>query len=352
MDQRPDIAGMTLSELKETAAALGEKPYRGGQIFKWVYQGAQAFEDMTNLPKGFLEILQNHCRFTVLREHARVPSKDGTTIKYLFLLPDDHIIECVVMEYHHGNALCLSTQVGCRMGCGFCASQAEGFVRNLTPGEMTAQVLAAQRDLHSRGRKGLSNLVLMGSGEPLDNYDNTLKFLRLIHDPEGFNLGYRHITVSTCGLVKGMRSLAREGLPVNLAVSLHSVRDTVRRQLMPSAAANSVGDIVDAARAYAQETGRRVTFEYALIQGVNDSPEDARMLASLLKGFPSHVNLIPLNEGPHTPLKRSGEEAARRFLEVLTAHKVQATRRRTLGLDIGGACGQLKASRIQQKLRH
>ena len=350
MDQRPDIAGMTMMELKEMATALGEKPYRGSQIFKWVYRGAQAFEEMTVLPKAFLETLKDSCRFTVLRESAKVPSKDGTTIKYLFLLPDDHIIESVVMEYHHGNALCLSTQVGCRMGCGFCASQTGGFIRNLTAGEMTAQVLAAQRDLLSRGRKGLSNLVLMGSGEPLDNYDNTLKFLRLIHDPEGFNLGYRHITVSTCGLANGIRALAQEGMPVNLAVSLHSVRDEVRRQLIPSAAANPLRDILDAAREYAQETGRRVTFEYALIKGINDSMDDARALASHLKGFPSHVNLIPLNEGPHTPLKRSGEETVRRFLEVLTSLKVQVTRRRELGLDIGGACGQLKASHIKQNM--
>ena len=348
MEDRIDLLSMTPEEIGEAVAGLGEKPFRAKQIFKWLYRGATDFTEMTDLPKGLIRKLGEKHTICRLREEAKKISSDGHTIKYLFLLPDDHIIECVEMEYHHGITLCLSTQVGCRMRCSFCTSTTGGLLRHLTPGEMCAQVLAVNRALAQRGKPELHGLVLMGSGEPLDNYDNTLKFLRLIHEPDGLNMGYRNITLSTSGLVPRMRDLAEEGIPINLAVSLHASNDRIRREIMPVASAYSIADLMDASRTYFEKTGRRVTFEYALIRGKNDGIDHARELAALLRDFPSHVNVIPLNEVPHAGYKRSSEEQIRLFMEELKRCGVNVTRRRELGLDIEGACGQLKASHLKR----
>ena len=343
-DAKSDILDLSFEELKAEMTSLGEKSFRADQIAKWLYKGAASFEEMTDLSKSLIQKLDRHYTIGTLRQLKRLVSSDNQTIKYLYLLSDDNIIECVVMKYYHGVTLCLSTQVGCAMGCSFCASTRGGRIRNLTAGEMTAQVLSVDRDLSGLGREQIGGLVLMGCGEPLDNYANTLKFIRQIHDPKGSHMGYRNITLSTCGLVPGMRALAEEGLSINLAVSLHAPNDAIRRKIMKIAHAYSIKEVVDAGRYYFEKTGRRVTFEYILIKGVNDRPEHARELSALLKGFPCHINLIPLNENGHSRQKRSSEESIRRFESELESAGKNVTRRREMGLDIQGACGQLKAA--------
>ncbi len=349
-DHKIDILDRSLEELKSDMTSIGEKPFRGEQITQWLAKGVNSFSKMTNLSKALIEKLEERYTIGTLHQLKRLISSDKHTIKYLFLLHDNNIIECVVMKYNHGNTICLSTQVGCAMGCSFCASATGGLVRNLTAGEMMAQVLAVNKDLAELGwgeanppsGSYISGIVLMGSGEPLDNYDNTLRFLRQIHEPKGFNLGYRNITLSTCGLVPKIHALADEGLSINLAISLHAANDETRRKIMKIANVYSINDIVSASREYFEKTGRRVTFEFALIKGINDSPSQAQELAVLLKGFPCHVNLIPLNETSHSSQKRSNEEAIKLFTSVLKSAGINVTRRREMGLDIQGACGQLK----------
>lgn len=246
------------------------------------------------------------------------------------------------MKYHYGYTMCLSTQVGCRMGCRFCESTKQGLIRNLEPGEMIAQILEANKDLDSPNERSIRNIVLMGSGEPLDNYDNTIKFLKLLHEPEGWNMSYRNMTLSTCGLVPAIRKLAGENIPLTLSISLHAPNDDIRKQLMPVASAYRVSEIIGAAKEYFEKTGRRVTFEYSLVRGINDSSENAAELAVKLKGFPCHVNVIPVNEIKDADFTRSQEEQIRKFIDVLKAKGIQVTRRRELGQDIQGACGQLK----------
>ncbi len=344
MSEKPFLTGMTLEEMKKAMSDLGEQPYRAKQVFQWIYRGVTDFFEMSDLPKRLIDKLEARYSLNVVSEALKKASKDGDTTKYLFLLPDDHIIESVAMVYHHGNALCLSTQVGCRMGCSFCASQVGGLVRNLTIGEMMGQVLAVNRDFIASSKQAIGSIVLMGSGEPLDNYDNTVGFLRLMHAPEGLNMGYRNMTLSTCGLVGKIEALALEGLPVNLAISLHAPNDEIRKQIMPTAAANSVSAVIQGAKFYFEKTGRRVTFEYALIRDINDKLAHARELADILRGFQHHVNIIPMNEGKHASFQRSTEASIHQFCKELTRLGVNVTRRRALGQDIEGACGQLKAS--------
>ena len=334
----PDIRSMTQEEIAAAFTADGLPRYRAGQVYAWLAKGADSFDDMTNLPLDLRRRLAERyaiCRVTVARK--LVSRLDGT-VKYLFGLQDGHCVEGVVMHYHHGHTLCLSTQVGCRMGCAFCATGAAGFVRNLTAGEMIGQITAAQQDLGLR----LANLVLMGMGEPLDNYQNTLRFLRLVTSPDHLNIGARHISLSTCGLVDGIRRLQGEGIPLTLSVSLHAPDDAIRSRIMPVNKKWNVDALLAACRDYLAADGRRISFEYILIDGVNDSLACADRLADRLRGMLCHVNLIPANPVPGKTHAATGRKTAEAFERRLTERGINATIRRTLGSDINASCGQLR----------
>ena len=340
-----ELTGMTLDELSAWVRDAGMPAFRGKQIFYWIHQGMD-FPEMTNLPLSLREQLS---RIAVaqpvsIRLH-RVSQLDGT-VKFLYRLRDDQCVEGVLMRYKYGISLCISTQVGCRMGCRFCASTLEGRIRDLTAGEMLGEILVANRFLAPEGQR-VSHVVLMGSGEPLDNYDQVVRFLQLLREPEGLRLSLRNVSLSTCGLVPEMKRLADEGLPVTLCVSLHAPNDTIRRQTMPIAQRYSIAEILNACEYYVQKTGRRVIFEYALVNGVNSEESHARELASLLRGLQCHVNLIPLNEVRERDLKGVTENTVQRFLRVLEEKHISATRRREMGDDIEGACGQLRRKVIE-----
>ena len=337
--------GMYPEELKAALAEMGEKPFRAGQIFSWLHKGAR-FSEMTNLSLALREKLaaQGIDQPVEIRER-RVSQLDGTK-KFLYALPDGNCVEGVLMRYHYGATLCVSTQVGCKMGCRFCASTLDGCVRNLTAAEILGQVQCANREL---GDERVHNIVLMGSGEPMDNYDEVVRFLRLVSHPDGLNIGLRHISVSTCGLVPSMRRFAEEGLPVTLSMSLHAPNDTIRRQIMPVAHRYTLEETLDACRYYIEKTGRRVVFEYALIDGVNASAENAEELADRLRGMQCHVNLIPLNTVKERNLFGVTEAQVRAFLAVLERRHISATRRREMGDDIEGACGQLRKKIIREE---
>ena len=333
------LADMNCAELTAWCREQGLPAFRGKQIFRWIHQGAD-FDGMTNLSIALREQLTRTTvaqPVTIIEERR---SKIDDTTKFLFGLKDGNCVEGVLMHYHHGDTLCISTQVGCRMGCTFCASTLDGCVRNLTPGEMLGEVLCANRFLGERGR--VHNIVLMGSGEPLDNYDNVMKFLRLLREPEGVQISLRNVSLSTCGIVPKMYQLAQEDLPVTLCVSLHAPNDEIRRQTMPIAKAYPMEDVLEACRNYIAQTGRRVIFEYALVGGVNCEEKHAVELASRLRGMQCHVNLIPLNVVEERDLKGVTEATVRRFLETLERLHISATRRREMGDDIEGACGQLR----------
>ncbi len=344
MTEKPDLLNFLPEEIKELIKDMGYEGFRAEQIVKWLHRGIKDFNKMTDLPKPFRQKLQERFNIGSLEILEKRCSESRSAIKYLFLLAEHNIIECVVMRYRYGNTLCLSTQVGCRMGCKFCASTMDGLVRNLSAGEMLEQVLKVDTDLKEGGENALGNLVLMGSGEPLDNYGNTVKFLKMVHYPLGKNISYRNITISTCGLVPKIIQLSEEGLPVTLSVSLHAPNDRLRRMIMPVASAYSLADIIQASKYYFKKTGRRVTFEYSLIRDFNDGEEHAMELADRLKGFPCHVNIIPINEVDGLIYKRSSEASIKKFIEMLEYRGINVTRRRELGLDIEGACGQLKRS--------
>ena len=333
-------------ELKAALAQMGEKPFRAGQLFSWLHKGAR-FDEMTNLPLSLREKLKavGVDQPVEIRE-KRVSQLDGTR-KFLYALRDGNCVEGVLMRYHYGCTLCLSTQVGCRMGCRFCASTLDGCVRNLTAAEMLGQVQCANRTLS--GEERVHNIVLMGSGEPLDNYEQVVRFLRLVSHPEGLNIGLRHISMSTCGLVDQMKRFAQEGLPVTLSLSLHAPNDTIRRQLMPIANRYTIDETLDACRNYIEKTGRRVVFEYALVDGVNASPACAEELSSRLRGMQCHVNLIPLNTVKERNLFGVTEAQVRAFLETLEKRHISATRRREMGDDIEGACGQLRKKVMEEQ---
>ncbi len=325
-------------ELAAYLQGLNQPAFRGRQVFGWLHKGV-AFGDMSNLPQALRAQLAEVAVDLPVSIQERHVSKIDGTVKYLFSLQDGHCVEGVLMRYKHGITLCLSTQVGCRMGCAFCASTLDGLVRGLTAAEMLGQVILANKEL---GDERVNNIVLMGSGEPLDNYDEVVRFLRLVSHEQGLNIGLRHISLSTCGLVDQLERFAREGLPITLSVSLHAPNDAIRQQIMPIARRWSIAQLLDGCRSYIQHTGRRVVFEYALIEGVNSSPAHARELARLLRGMQCHVNLIPLNRVEERPLRGVTPQQAAQFLRTLEELHISATLRREMGDDIAGACGQLR----------
>lgn len=330
-------------ELASWLKERGQPAFRAKQLFAWLHKGA-AFDDMSNMPLALRDTLKQEAverPASILEKHTS--AIDGT-VKYLFELTDGHCVEGVLMRYRHGNTLCLSTQVGCRMGCSFCASTLGGLLRQLTAAEMLYMVLLANGELQD---ERVGNIVLMGSGEPLDNYDEVVRFLRLVSHPEGLNIGLRHISLSTCGLVTELERFAKEGLPVTLSVSLHAPNDTIRKQLMPIANAWSIDRLLEACRLYIRETGRRVVFEYALVDGVNNQPQHAEELSRRLRGMQCHVNLIPLNHVPERNLKGVTRRQAEAFLKQLSDRGMSATLRREMGDDIAGACGQLRSQYLK-----
>ena len=331
-----NIRDFELSELEEEMINLGEKKFRAKQIFAWLYRGVNSFDEMTDLSKDLIEKLKANYILECIFLDDFQTSKDGT-VKYLFRLVDGHKVESVLMKYKFGYSVCISNQIGCKMGCTFCASAKIGFVRNLTPGEIVGQVLKIQE--HS-GEK-VSNIVFMGIGEPFDNYDNVLKAIRLFNDPKALNIGARHMSVSTCGLVDGINKFADEKIQCNLCISLHSSRDEVRTEMMPINKRYSIAEVLDACREYIKKTNRRITFEYALVNGVNDNREDAIHLARLLHGILCHVNLIPVNKIKDGKYEKSSVEKMMKFRDTLNEKGIVATIRRELGSDISAACGQL-----------
>ena len=333
-----DIKSMTLAELTEELSSLGEPKFRAGQIYTWLHRGARSFDEMTNLSKALREKLAAQYELTCPSVARRLQSAKDGTIKYLWRLADGNCVESVLMRYHHGNTVCISCEVGCPMGCAFCASTRGGLVRRLRPSEMLDQVLFTQLD------SGLpvSNIVLMGIGEPLDNYDTVLRFLQLVNSPEGMNIGMRHISLSTCGLVDKIDLLSQADLQLTLSVSLHAPTDEIRSGIMPINRRYNVETLLAACKRYFERTGRRISFEYAMIRGLNDTPEMADILIKKLRGIAAHVNLIPLNEVAESPLKPSYPDVVRAFQQRLEAHGIPATVRRTLGGDINASCGQLR----------
>ena len=333
-----DIKSMTREELGAAFAAMGQPRFRAGQVFAWLHRGVRSFDEMTNLPKALREQLAGQYELTAPAvARKQVSAKDGT-IKYLWRLGDGHCVESVLMRYHHGNTVCISSEVGCAMGCAFCASTKGGLVRRLRPSEMLDQVLFTGLDSGAP----VSNIVLMGIGEPLDNYDNVRRFLALVNDPEGMNIGMRHISLSTCGLVPGIDRLAEEDLQLTLSVSLHAPDDALRSSLMPVNRRYPIDELLAACKRYFEKTGRRISFEYAMIDGRNDTQEMAQMLIRRLRGLPAHVNLIPLNRIEESPLQPSTRQAVAAFQKALDDAGITATVRRTLGSDIDASCGQLR----------
>ena len=339
---KTQLLSFTPDELAAFFKENGQPAFRAKQVFSWLHQGVP-FEDMSNLPKALRKTLSETCIDNPIAVLETIESKLDGTIKLLYRLPDNNIIEGVLMRYKYGNTLCVSTQVGCRMGCKFCASTLDGCARNLTPGEILGQVVAANGVLAAQGNgQKVGNIVLMGSGEPLDNYDNVIKFLRILRMEGGLCIGMRSVSLSTCGLVENMRRLAEEDLPVTLSLSLHAPNDEIRRTMMPVANKYKMDQVLDACRYYIEKTGRRVIFEYALVHGVNASPEQATELASKLRGMQCHVNLIPLNSVPERGLTGVNEREIDAFKKELEHRNISVTRRREMGDDIEGACGQLR----------
>ncbi len=340
-----DLKSLYLDELEDIIKEMGEPKFRGKQIFEWIHnKNVTSFEEMTNLSKSLREKLSENMFITKLEIVDKKVSSDGTQ-KYLFALEDGNVIESVLMRYSYGNAVCVSTQVGCRMGCAFCASTLNGLEKNLTAGEILSQVYEISRDIGER----ISSVVLMGSGEPLDNYANVIRFIRLVNDKNGANIGQRHITLSTCGLADKIDVLKEEGLQITLAVSLHAPNDEIRNKTMPVSKKYDMDTLLEACKRYSDATKRRVTFEYALIKGVNDSSENAKELASRLKGMLCHVNLIPVNDVKERDFIRSSEESIKNFAAILNGKMIETTIRRKLGSDINAACGQLRRGYISKK---
>ena len=329
---------MTLAELQDAFAALGEPKFRAKQVFAWLHRGAVSFEAMTNLSRPLRETLDSLYFITAPTVARKQISRLDGTIKYLWRLRDGNCVESVVMQYHHGNTVCISSEVGCPMGCKFCASTIGGLVRRLEPSELLDQVLFSQLDSGLQ----ISNIVLMGIGEPLDNFDNVMRFLELVNSPDGMNIGMRHISLSTCGLVDKIEQLAERDLQLTLSVSLHSPDDESRSKIMPVNRRWPVDTLLSACRDYFAKTGRRISFEYTMIDGVSDSPEQAQLLAKKLAGMGAHVNMIPLNNVTESGLHTSSRQAIRRFQTILEENGITATLRRTLGSDIDASCGQLR----------
>ncbi len=333
-----DLKSMTLPEMTDALKAMGQPPFRAKQVFAWLHRGVKSYEEMTDLPKSLRAQLAETYPFTPPEAVRRQESARDGTVKYLWRLSDGNCVETVLMRYHYGNTVCISTEVGCRMGCAFCASTLGGLVRQLEPSEMLDQVLFTQVDSHLP----VSHIVLMGIGEPLDNFGNVMRFLKLVNSPLGMNISMRHISLSTCGLVPKIDALAERKLQLTLSVSLHAPNDAIRNTIMPVSRAYSMDALLAACRRYYAATSRRISFEYAMISGVNDAPEHAKELLTRMKGLPVHFNLIPLNRVEESPLKPSSRAAVARFQKILEDGGIPATVRRTLGGDIDASCGQLR----------
>ena len=337
-----DIRSMTLDELTAALKEMGEPAFRGRQVFTWLHRGVRSFDEMSDLSKPLREKLAGMCRLSGLNAVRRQISQADGTVKYLWELQDGNCIETVLMRYRHGNTVCISSQVGCRMGCAFCASTLGGKIRDLTPGEMAEQVIFTQAD----SGVPVSNIVLMGIGEPMDNLDNVLRFLELVNHPQGLNIGMRHISLSTCGVIPGIRRLAELELQLTLSVYLHAPDSETRSRIMPVNRAYDVEELFGACREYFHRTGRRISFEYAMIDGVNDRDWQADMIVKKLRGMPGHVNLIPLNDVAESPLKPS--RRVRQFQQRLERQGITATVRRSLGGDIDASCGQLRRKAMEK----
>ena len=338
-----DIKSLTMEDITDLLRNWGEPAFRGRQVFTWLHRGVTSFEEMSNLSKSLRQRLAEACYITAPTVARRQESALDGTVKYLWRLGDGNCIETVLMQYHHGNTVCISSQVGCRMGCAFCASTIAGKVRDLTPSEMLDQVLFTQLD----SGRDISNIVLMGIGEPMDNRENVLRFLELVNHPEGMNIGMLHISLSTCGVVPGIDALADLNLQLTLSVSLHAPDSETRSRIMPVNKAYDVEELFAASHRYFQKTGRRISFEYAMIDGVNDNDWQADLIARRIKGMPGHVNLIPLNDVVESPFKPSRRVAA--FQKRLESHGITATVRRSLGGDIDASCGQLRRKAMEEE---
>ncbi|MCM1245381.1 MAG: 23S rRNA (adenine(2503)-C(2))-methyltransferase RlmN [Roseburia sp.] len=334
-----DLRSLTQEEMTELATKCGEQAFRGRQLFEWIHnKRVTSFDEMRNLPKKWKEELAEEYTACGMQIAKKQVSKTGDTAKYLFSLADGNVVESVWMKYHHGNSVCISSQVGCRMGCTFCASTLSGLERNLSAGEMLSQIYEIQRETGER----VSNVIVMGMGEPLDNYENLLRFIRLVSDEKGICISQRGITVSTCGLVDQIRELMRERLQITLAVSLHAPNDEIRKKTMPVANKYSMAEIFSVCREYIEYTGRRITFEYSMIDGVNDRKAHAVELVERCRGMNCHINLIPLNEVRERETRRSREGNIKEFKKVLEKNRINVTVRREMGSDIDAACGQLR----------
>ncbi|MBQ2115322.1 MAG: 23S rRNA (adenine(2503)-C(2))-methyltransferase RlmN [Lachnospiraceae bacterium] len=339
MDIKKDIKSLSLSELKAEMELIGEKAFRAKQLYEWMHvKLARDYDEMTNISNNLKEKLRDKYEYTSLKKVMVQTSKIDGTKKYLFELSDGNLVESVWMKYHHGNSVCISSQVGCRMGCRFCASTLDGLERGLLPSEMLDQIYAISRDTGER----VSNVVVMGTGEPLDNYDNLLKFIYMVTDENGLNISQRNITVSTCGIVENMKRLADEQLQITLALSLHGSTQEKRQELMPIARKYSINEVIDACRYYFKKTGRRITFEYSLVGGINDTDEDADNLCQLIGGLNCHINLIPVNPIKEREYVESEKKDIQNFKNKLEKKHINVTIRREMGRDIDGACGQLR----------
>lgn len=345
MNQNINIKNFNKQELKEYIKSIGEKEFRAVQIFKWLNKGIYDFDSMTNISKDLREKLKKNTYIGKLEIIKKAVSKIDGTQKYLLLLEDNNIIECVLMRYKHGNSICISSQVGCRMGCKFCASTINGVIRNITAAEMIDQILTVQDDINER----ISNVVIMGSGEPFDNYDEVLKFLDIVNDEDGLNISMRNITISTCGLVPNIIDFAHKKLQVTLAISLHAPNDEIRNKIIPINKKYPIDELINSCKEYIKITNKRITFEYALINGLNDTKECAEELAQKIKNLLCHVNLIPLNKVSELEYTTPKNNKVFRFKEVLQKNRIQTTIRRELGSDIEAACGQLRRSYINNK---
>ncbi len=339
MSEKTDIKSLNFKELQEYMLSIGEKKFRAKQVYEWLHRKqVQSFGEMTNLSKDLQKKLEEQAGLTVLEPvEVQVSKLDGTR-KYLFRLEDGNVIESVLMKYKHGNSVCISSQVGCRMGCRFCASTLDGLVRGLTPGEMLEQIYRIGQDIGER----ISNVVVMGTGEPLDNYENLIKFIEMLTDENGLHISQRNLTVSTCGIVPKMRELADRKLQITLALSLHASNQEKRKELMPVANKYEISEVLDACRYYFEQTGRRITFEYSLVGGVNDTEEDAKELSGLIRGMNCHVNLIPVNPVKERDYVQSNQQVILNFKNKLEKNGINVTIRREMGRDIDGACGQLR----------
>lgn len=338
-----NLLDYTLDELKVWMSENGESAFRAKQILSWIYKGVMDFEGMKNIPKSLINKLKENFTISMPEIIEVYKSELDGTEKFLLGFSDGNLIESVLMRYKHGNSICISTQVGCRMGCKFCASTIEGRVRNLSTGEILSEVITVQNYIGER----ISNIVLMGSGEPLDNYDNVMKFLEVVSADYGLNIGQRHITLSTCGIVPKIYELADKEMSITLAISLHAFNDEKRREIMPIAKRYTISELLEACRYYLKKTNKRITFEYALVKDVNDGIEDAKALGKLLSGMLCHVNLIPVNEIKENTFKRSSKKTIEDFSDILKSNGIEVTTRRELGSDINAACGQLRRSYIE-----